>query len=356
MQEKILVEIKPDLFPVSFKEVTSGVYFTELKFPTDGVVESMEVVVDSNMLGAVRESPDLFKRLGWFVGPGTTTVHVNVATFAFEQFIGSRDSAQRRLTEFTEHPALVGTFKPGFAASFIADVEKCESDIRRLIGTLAIYLFVMRSLYEEKKKTSVENKIQRWRELFRKDVPKFSLIYLLGQLFLHGQGNSSLFVGNHKIQDWAGEFFATRKEEVTDPGRWVRNRIFDLMPFYNAPALNLQSKGGKPGRLLTATKDVYAAECLYRLFAFYGEQDEDEPWRIIFNKSCLKPKMDPLFDQLANDRLEVQVVKETDRQRIRVDNLCENAFQLLSEERKIDFVRVLDEFSVWAWLKGGEVK
>ncbi len=81
MSEDRRIAIGPELFPIAFKDVASGVYFTELKYPTDGVVDSVEVVVDSNLIGAVRESPHLFKRLGWILGCGTT-VHINVAFFA----------------------------------------------------------------------------------------------------------------------------------------------------------------------------------------------------------------------------------------------------------------------------------
>lgn len=349
MQSPIRVEVGLDFFPLSFKDVASGVYFTELKLPTDGVLDTVEVVVDSNMLGAVRESPALFKRLGWILGPGTV-VHVNVAYFAFEQFIGNRDSALQKLKDFTENPGLMGRFEPGFATTFIADLKDRESDIRRLIGTMAIYLFVMRSLFE--KKAPVHEKIQQWRTLFQGDVPKFSVLYLLGLLFFHSQENSHLIftASDRKVQDWANHFLGVRKDEVNDPCRWARNRLFDLIPYYSAPALNFLDNGGKSGRLITATKDTYAAECLYRLFAFYGEQQSSEPWKVILNLDCLKPKADPLFEQLRTELLSISSTQSVEYRKARVKNLIELSMPLLSDSRRTDLLQALDEFKVWSWL------
>ncbi|MBO1010622.1 MULTISPECIES: hypothetical protein [Acidovorax] len=334
---------------MSFKDIASGVYFTELKLPADGIIDSVEVVVDSNMLRAVRQSPALFKRLGWILGPGTV-MHVNVAYFAFEQFIGNQSSALHRLRDFTEHQALMGSFPVGFAESFLNNLPTHESDIRRLIGTLAIYLFVLRSLFEQK--IPMEDKTRKWRELFHSDVPKLSVVYVLGLLFFHGQENSRLTftVSDRKVQAWAEHYLSVRGEEIGDPPRWARNRLFDLIPLYSAPALNIQALGGKPGRLLTATQDTYAAECLYRLFAFYGEQQADEPWHVIINFDCLKPKSDPLFEQLRSEFLSIRAMQTVEHRKTRVRNLIDASLPLLSPDRKADLLRTLDEFAIWSWL------
>ena len=240
------VAVGPDLFPLSFQDVASGVYFTELKLPTDNVLCSVDVVVDSNILRAVNEHPDLFKRLTWILGPGVT-VHLNVAQFAFEQFLGNRGSTLQKVKDLTEHPALSDFFEPGFASALIANLTRGEQDVRHLVGTLAIYLLVMRSLFEQK--IPLEDKVHRWGELFYKDVPRLTALYFMGLLFFYGQANSKLefATSNIKVQDWAQHFLSSRKEEKTDPCRWARNRIFDFMLFYNAPVLNIEAGGGSRG-------------------------------------------------------------------------------------------------------------
>lgn len=140
------------------------------------------------------------------------------------------------------------------------------------------------------------------------------------------------------------------KDETSDPCRWARNRLFDLIPFYSAPVLNFLDSGGKSGRLITATKDIYAAECLYRLFAFYGEQQPQEPWNVILNLDCLKPKADPLFEQLRTESLSIRSSQSGEDHKTRVQNLIELSIPLLSAVRRADLLQALDEFNVWSWL------
>ncbi|KVT45997.1 hypothetical protein WK51_02700 [Burkholderia ubonensis] len=181
--------IGAELFPLSFQDVASGVYFTELKFPADGVLDSVDVIIDSNILRELKEHPDLFRRLAWILGPGVT-IHFNVAQFSFEQLLSNRESALQKVKELTEHPALFNTFEPGFASALIESLKDGEQDMRQLIGTLAIYLFAMRSLFE--KKIPVEEKLKRWSELFYGDVPKLTSLYFMGLLFFMGKKIRSL--------------------------------------------------------------------------------------------------------------------------------------------------------------------
>lgn len=363
-QHKIIKEMNPmksaaigaELFPLSFQDVASGVYFTELKFPADGVLDSVDVIIDSNILRELKEHPDLFRRLAWILGPGVT-IHFNVAQFSFEQLLSNRESALQKVKELTEHPALFNTFEPGFASALIESLKDGEQDMRQLIGTLAIYLFTMRSLFEQK--IPVEEKLKRWSELFYGDVPKLTSLYFMGLLFFYGQANSKLeFAGSKiKVMDWAQHFLISRKEEKADPCRWARNRLFDFMLFSNAPVLNIEVGGGKPGRLITATRDEYSAKCLYRLFGFYGEQRENALWSVIINLGCLKSIDDPVFEGIRSESGKIHELSRDSRipsveeKRARVHNLITSANTFLSNEHRQNLMRALDEFCVWSWIQ-----
>lgn len=355
------VEIRPELFPLSFQDVASGVYFAELKVPADGVLNSVDVIIDSNMVRELNEHPDLFKRLSWILGPGVT-IHFNVGQFVFEQLLSNRELALQKVKELTEHPALSNTFEPGAAAKLIEGAKGGEQDMRQLIGTLAIYLFAMRSLFEQR--ILIEEKLKRWSELFYGDVPKLTSLYFMGTIFFFGQNNSKLeFTGSGiKVADFAQHFLASRKNERADPCRWARNRLFDFMLFSNAPVLNIVAGGGKPGRLMTATRDEYSGKCLYRLFGFYGEQRENSLWSVMTNLGCLKSIEDPVFEKIPEESRKIHEYSKNSRapsieeKKTRVHNLITSASAFLSDEHRQNLMRVLDEFSVWSWIQSGREK
>ncbi|VWB68789.1 hypothetical protein [Burkholderia lata] len=361
MKKPIRVPLDPADFPISFKDVASGVYFSEVKAPADGVYDTVHAIVDSNILRSLNAYPGLFKRLAWILGPGVT-LHVHVGQFAYEQLLSNRDSALGKLKDLTEHPALSDFFLPGFAASFISALKAAESDMRVLIGIQAVYLFTIRSLFERKKTT--EDTIECLRELIRGNVTRLSSLYFMGILFLRGKANSRLAFtdSNIKIQDWANHFLAVRKEEVGDPGRWARNRAFDFMLFSNAPALNMSPEGGMHGRLITVTNDSYAAQCLYRLFAYHGEQQMDTAWNAIFNLSCLKKVEDPIFELVSEESRWIHDASansekpSADERKSRVKNLIDASLKLLTEEHKGDLMRVLYEFKVFSWMEADSEK
>ena len=356
MNKPIRVPMDLSDFPLSFKDIASGVYFSEVKAPTDGVYDTVHAIVDSNILRSLNAYPGLFRRLAWILGP-SVTLHVHVGQFAYEQLLSNRDSALGKLKDLTEHPALSEFFLPGFAASFISDLKKAESDMRVLIGIQAVYLLTIRSLFDRKKTT--EDAIECLRDLIRGNVTRLSSLYFMGILFMRGKANSRLEFtdSNIKVQDWANHFLAVRKEEIGDPCRWARNRAFDFMLFSNAPALNISSEGGMRGRLMAVTNDSYAAQCLYRLFAYHGDQKIDAAWNVIFNLSCLKKVEDPIF-KLVNE--ESRWIRDasansekpsTDEKKIRVKNLIDASLKLLTEEPKIDLMRILHELRVFSWME-----
>ncbi|MEB2609193.1 hypothetical protein SB461_22105 [Burkholderia cenocepacia] len=355
------VAIGADLFPLVFQDVASGVYFSELKVPTDGVLDSVEVIVDSNILRELREHPNLFKRLSWILGPGVT-INFNVGQFAFEQFMSNRESSLQKVKELTEHPALFNTFEPGFAVKLIESIKDGEQDMRQLIGTLAIYLFAIRSLFEQK--MPLEEKLRRWGELFYSDVPKLTSLYFMGLIFFFGQANSRLeFTGSKiKVMDWAQHFLTSRRDEKADPCRWARNRLFDFMLFSNAPVLNIVAGGGKPGRLITATRDEYSGKCLYRMFGFYGEQRPNALWSVITNLDCLRLIEDPVFEKIPIESRKMYELSKNSRapsieeKKTRVHNLITSASAFLSNDNRQNLMRVLDELCVWTWIRSEQEK
>ncbi|TAL97058.1 MAG: hypothetical protein EPN73_07415 [Paraburkholderia sp.] len=356
MKQTIRVPMDPSLFPLLFKDVASGVYFSEVKAPADEVYDTVQLIVDSNILRSLNEYPGLFRRLAWILGP-SVTIHVHVGQFAYEQLLSNRDSALGKLKALTEHPALSDSFKPGFASSFISELRKAESDMRLLIGLQAIYLLTIRSLFEQKK--TIEEKIECLRGLVHENVIRFSALYFLGLLFLRGRANSKLVFtdSNIKVQDWADHFLAVRKEEVGDPCRWARNRVFDFMLFSNAPILNMSSEGGMSGRLITVTNDSYAAQCLYRVFAYHGEQRKNELWNVIFNLSCLKKIEDPIFELIGTESNWIREASQGSEspslgeRKTRVKNLIDSSFRLLADAHKNDLMQILREFEVYSWLE-----
>lgn len=356
MTESIRMPMDLSLFPLLFKDVASGVYFSEVKAPTDGVHDTVQLIVDSNILRSINDYPGLFQRLAWILGP-ESTLHPHVGQFAYEQLLSNRDSALEKLKALTEHPSLSSAFRPGFAASFISEIKKAESDMRQLIGLQAIYLLAIRSILGQKKAT--EEKIESLKELVHGNVTRFSAWYLLGLLFLRGRANSKLAFtdSNIKVQDWADHFLAVRKEEVGDPCRWARNRVFDFMLFANAPILNISSEGGMSGRLITATNDSYAAQCLYRVFAYHGEQRKNDLWDVIFNLSCLKKVEDPIFELISTESNWLKEASQEnkspslDEKKTKVKNLIDSSFMLLSSEQKNDLMQILREFEVYSWLE-----
>ena len=110
--------------------------------------------------------------------------------------------------------------------------------------------------------------------------------------------------------------------------------------------------------MITATKDEYAAKCLYRLFAFYGEQRENALWNVIFNLGCLKRTVDPVFEKINSESQAIHDLSRDssapsiEERKMRVKNLIDSALALVSDAHKLSLLQVLDEFCVWSWLEG----
>lgn len=341
------VAVTPALFPCIFKDVESAVYVSECKVPTAESLTRLHLIVDNNVLGALKSSPLLFGRLGWLLGAGTgargTTMHINPFFAAAEQYLSNPDNALGKIEAFTQHPGVFGTFAVDHGKRLLQDVRQREHVVRGQIGILVCYLFVLKEIFQSK--ATLKQRADAWIAFFNDDIPRVMLLYVMGMLFFFGRDDERLrFKGsNFSVRSWADGFLATRSEEVDEPARWVRNRVFDLLPFLMAPTLNWEAEGGLAGRLFLLTKDREIGECLLRIFVWHGEQSADSPWKLQANLECLHFEKHAEFQATAFGPVSA---RETDRAQraARMTRLVDASLALLSPPRRPELLAALNEF------------
>lgn len=353
-------EASSELFPCVFKDVESGVYLAESKVPTSQSIGHVQLVVDNNVLGALNESPQMFKRLAWTLGQNSTptgsVVSINPFWAVAEQYLSNPDNAFSKIDAFAKHPGTMGTFAPGYANSILETVRTNESILREQIGKLICYFFVMKELYHSK--LTLHQRADRWLEFYKNDIPRLMVPYILGQLFFFGKDDSAMRFKStgRKVQDWAQGFLAIRSKERGNPARWIRNRLFDILPFQLLPTMNWTAHGGIQSRLFVLSQDADVGECFFRIFSWKGDQVQNTLWNLHTNFSCLNFPAYAEFQQMAIGKLEPRHVTEDSEKLERLRRLVDVSIQLLSPVNQQDMLSALNEFQFFELLSHYESK
>jgi hypothetical protein len=271
MQDKFFqFEASLKLFPCVFKDVDSGVYLAESKVPTIQSMGHIQLIVDNNILGALSDSPEMFQRIAWILGQNSTSkgaiVSINPIWAIAEQFLSNPDNAFSKVDAFVKHSGTMGTFATGYANSILATVRANDRGLREQIGKLICYFFVMKELYDSK--MSLQQRTGAWLDFYKNDIPRLMVPYVLGHLFFYGKDDSAMRFKStgRKVQDWAQGFLAVRAKELGNPARWIRNRLFDILPFYMLPIMNWSTVDGINSRLFMLSQDADVGECFLRIF------------------------------------------------------------------------------------------
>lgn len=347
IKPSIDVAVTPELFPCVIKDVDSGVYIAECQVPIQEFMGNMHFVVDNNVIGALRESPLLFARLGWLLGaksaePGAT-FFINPYFIVAEQFLSNPDNALSKIESFTQHPGTFGSFTADHGKNLLSEVRKDELTLRSQIGVLVCYLFVMREIFQGQH--TLKHRVDTWVRFFQSDIPRIMLPYVMGMLFFFGRDNERLrFKGsNRSVKAWADGFLKLRSEETANPARWVRNRVFDLLPFLTSPTLGWKALGGIPGRLFVLSKDKDIGECLLRIFAWHGEQKEQSRWNLHVNLECLHFESRRQFEEATFCQIEARPTTPEDIP-ARMKRLIDMSLDMLAAPQKIELLAALNEF------------
>lgn len=341
------VAVTPELFPCVIKDVDSGVYVAECQVPTKAFMGNMHFIIDNNVMAALRESPLLFARIGWLLGAKSdeqgATFFINPYFIVAEQFLSNPDNALSKIESFTQHPGVFGTFAADHGKNLLSEVRKGELTLRSQIGVLVCYLFVMRGIFQGQH--TLEERVQVWVRFFQNDIPRVMLPYVMGMLFFFGRDNERLrFKGtNRSVRAWADGFLTLRSEETANPARWVRNRVFDLLPLLMSPTLGWETQGGIPGRLFVLSKDKDVGECLLRIFAWHGAQTEQSRWNLHVNLECLHFESRRQFEEATFGQIEARTTTPEDIP-ARMKRLIDMSLDMLAAPQKIELLAALNEF------------
>ena len=345
-----------ELFPCVIKDIESGVYVAECQVPVIESLGHVQLVIDNNVMGALKESPLLFARLGWLLGGASrntvgSTHTINPFFVIAEQFLSNPANALAKVEAFTQHSGVFGTFTPDHGKTLLAEIRRNEQALRSQVGTLVCYLFVMREIYWQTH--TYEERIRRWVSYFQEDVSRLMLVYVMGMLFFFGREDEKMRfkTTDRPVRAWADAFLTPRKKEVDDPASWVRNRVFDLLPFLMAPTLNWETHGGIPGRLFVLSKDKDVGECLLRIFAWHGDQKANSLWKLQTNLECLHFEAHTQFQSTALRPPEARPTTPCDRA-LRMRRLIDVSLGLLPAREQGELLGALNAFR---WLDSPDV-
>ena len=355
MNDKVFqAEASSELFPCVFKDVESGVYLAESKVPTSQSIGNVQLVVDNNVLGALNESPQMFKRLAWTLGQDSTptgsVVSINPFWAVAEQYLSNPDNAFSKIDAFAKHPGTMGTFASGYASSILETVRANDSVLREQIGKLICYFFVMKELYHSK--LTLHQRVEQWLDFYKNDIPRLMVPYILGQLFFFGKDDSAMRFKStgRKVQDWGQGFLAIRSKERGNPARWIRNRLFDILPFQMLPTMNWGAHGGISSRLFVLSQDADVGECFLRIFSWNGDQYENALWKLHTNFSCLIFPAYEEFQLRTFGRLEARHITDDSQKTERLKNLVDVTIKFLPPSSQQDLLTALNEFQFFGVL------
>jgi hypothetical protein len=349
MQDKLLM-VEPSLFPCVYKDVNSGVYFAECKTPLTGALDRIQLVIDNNVMGTLTSSPDLFKRITWALARSAagqpSIVHIKPFWAYFEQYLSNPDSAQKKIEAFVENEGTMNSLSLNDALSLLAEMREKDEMLREQIGKFACYFFVMKEIYYAK--YGLDEKVARWRDFYSHDIPRLRVPYLLGGLFFFGKDDSKMAFKftDRKVQDWAQAFLSRRKSEIDSPTRWIRNRLFDLMPFQMLPGLNMVSDGGVDSRLFLLTRDSDVGECFLRIFSWFGDQKKNSLWIVQTNFECLHFPEHAKFENTVVHGVDARLVTDEYEKAQRLTNLIDVSLKFLSASGQSELLPVLHELNV----------
>ncbi|HYC06189.1 MAG TPA: hypothetical protein VED40_23070 [Azospirillaceae bacterium] len=344
------IVIKPDQFPVTFRAVDIGVYFFECKAPkTMADLSRAQVLLDNNLLGVVVKDPLIFlQRISWYVGAQTLT-SINLGLSVTEQFLSNGyDAAYKNIEAAEKALQPFKIFEPGLTARLFEEAKEQEASLRHQLGILFCYLGVLKSLYITDMDPDL--RLKKWSEFFSEDIPRLQFLYVLGYLFLLSKKESTLRL-IHSSAPFSAEamkFFDLRKEEKVEPGRWFRNRSFDLLLLQLAPAMCFSQAGGYPSRVIIATKDNFVGEVLGQIFCWVGEQSYKQGWLLYPRLSAFVTKEPSIAQALSDLRSRASPGRESasDNTEARIKNLLRISGTLIRPEIQQDLGAALTLFNI----------
>ena len=274
----ILFLLSPELFPMIYKDVESGIYVAEIIMPPSGEASKQaQVLVDSNALNAISATDlRLIQRMSYWAQAGTT-IALNPA-FAFaEQVLSNEANAEAKVEDWTRKLSPSGIFPKDYASTFYPYILERKNGIQEQVSVIFCYLALFEHWSTEFRLR--DDALQKWIDFFKEDVPRLKVLYFLGGLFIISMRDESLRLrgATDSVAAWRMSICDDRSKEKQDYARRLRNRAFDLLFFLLAPVLTFASAGGVDSRVLLATEDRFLGEFICRIFQWIDAK-ADRQW------------------------------------------------------------------------------
>lgn len=344
------IQISHELFPLVYQDIETGAFVAEILVPpkTPDDSKKVQVLLDSHIVESISGNEEgLLSRIAWLSGRDSI-LSINPSIAFIEQFLSNPSNVQTKMKNFEDRFVPLGIYERGFSIKFHEVLLKNEETLRRELANLFCYVALI--FHWEKNVQKNNESIDKWIQLFSKDIPRLQVFYLLGGLFavsgLHK--NLRLKSNEKRIDSYRQTFCSERKEEQNNLSRRLRNRSFDLLFFYQAHKLVLPSDGGYKSRILLVTKDKFLGEILCQLFC-WAETEEGSLWGLKFIEAKLRHENETsasLTKSLMNGLSQGRPNSGEDDVRKRLNNLIGLTLNTVDNDMKAALKNSLKEFNI----------